>query len=331
MQERILQYINKNHMIQKGDHIIVGLSGGADSVCLFHILQQLQEQASFIISAIHINHCLREKSADADEQFVKGLCRQYQVNYKSIAIDVKAEAQRCGMSIEEAGRVVRRKAFEEFATECQANKIALGHHQDDQAETVIFNLVRGSGLSGLCGIHPVRGQYIRPLLAVSKTEIEDYLTSHKLEWRVDESNLTDGYTRNNIRHNIIKSLEEINPKASDHIASSARHLLEIEEYLQGQVKVCYENYVKGAGEDILIAESLAKESPLIQKLVMRECVRNAVGSLKNLTQKNIMAMTTIFDKEVGKRIEIGRGFVIRRTYDAAVVELAKYNHDKKQI
>ena len=329
MQERILQYINQNQMLQKGDNIVVGVSGGADSVCLFHVLQRLSGAYPFTMTVVHINHGLRGEAAKSDEEFAKRLAESYDIPYKSVEVDVEAEAKKRGMSIEEAGRMVRREVFERFAGECGANKIALGHHLDDQAETVIFNLVRGSGLTGLCGINPVRGQYIRPLLNISKEEIESYLKAHDYRWQVDETNFSEDYTRNKIRHKALKYLEEINPKAGEHIANSARHLLEIEEYLRGQTKVAYDCYTQVVDEGLCINELLVKENPIIQKRVMRECVCNAVGSLKNLTQKNIEAMTTIFDKEVGKQIEIGKGFVIRRIRNAAIVELAKYDNNKK--
>ena len=324
MQEGILQYIKQNQMIQKDDYVVVGVSGGADSVCLFHILRQIQKQCSFTMVALHINHGLRERSAKADEEFTKQLCQQYDIPCQSFSVDVKEKARDCGISIEEAGRNLRREIFEQFAHENGANKIALGHHRDDQAETVIFNLVRGSGLSGLCGIHPVRGAYIRPLLCVSKEEIEQYLSSHNMPWQIDETNASEDYTRNKIRHKAIKYLEEINPKAQEHIANSARHVLEVEEYLQRQTQDACSRYTQVVDEGLRIDALLAKEAPIIQKRVMRECVNNAVGSLKDLTQKNIVAMTTIFDKEGGKQIEIGKGFVIRRTRGAAIIQKGYY-------
>ena len=320
MQERILQYINQNHMIDKGDHIIIGVSGGADSVCLFHILRQLQGAGSFTIAVVHVNHGLRGDEADADEEFTKQLCRQYDIPYQSVTFDVKAEAQKRGMSLEEAGRIVRRETFKRLAKECGATKIALGHHQDDQVETVIFNLVRGSALSGLCGIHPVRGQYIRPLLCISKIEIEDYLTSHNLSWRIDETNLTCDYTRNKIRHSVVQSLAEINPKAQEHIASLAKHLQEVEAYLSEQTKMAYNHHTEQTKAGIVIAASLTEEDSVIQANVMRKCVRELTGSLKDLSKDNIARMVGIFDKEVSKRTDIGNGLVIRRTYEGAILE-----------
>ena len=330
MQELILQYIKQNQMIQKGEHIIVGVSGGADSVCLFHILRQLQAEGFLTISVVHVNHGLRGDAAQEDEEFTRQLAQQYAISYNSVSVNVEAEAKKRGMSIEEAGRVVRREIFEQYAKEKGASKIALGHHADDQAETVLLNLVRGSGLTGLCGINPVRGQYIRPLLNTSKEAIEEYLKAQDYGWQVDETNFSEDYTRNKIRHKALKYLEEINPKASEHIANSAKHLLEIEEYLRVQTKAAYDYYTQVVDDGICIKELLAKENPIIQKRVMRECAGNAVGSLKNLTQKNIEAMTTIFDKETGKQIEIGKGFVIRRIRGAAIVKLAKYDISKNK-
>ena len=323
MQERILQYIKSNQMIGKGDRVVVGVSGGADSICLLHTLYACQSEIVFTMIVVHINHHLRGEEASADERFVKELCQQLQIPYQSVEINVKEEAAKRKVSIEEAGRLIRREVFERIADDCGASKIALGHHQDDQAETVIFNMVRGSALAGLCGIHPIKGQYIRPLLAINREEIEEYLTNSGFRWRVDSSNLTEVYTRNKIRHRVLGYLkEEVNQKAGGHIANAAEHLQEVEAYLKDQTKVATNQYTKVKDNHIFINEQLYQEATIIQKNVMRSCINRLAGSLKDINKENIIAMTTIFNKKVGKQIEIGQGIVISRSYTGAVLKKA---------
>lgn len=331
MQERILQYIMENQLIEEKDFVIIGVSGGADSICLFHVLHNLRATLGFEIAVVHINHCLRGEESQGDEDFVRDLCERFGVQYQGVSIDIQKEAKERKMTIEEAGRAARRETFERFARVFRANKIALGQHADDQAETVLFNLVRGSAVSGLCGIRPQRGEYIRPLLCVNKSDIEKYLTDNQLEWRVDQSNLEQEYTRNKIRHTVLKYLQdEINPKVNEHIAMTAMHLQEVEEYLQGQSKKAFHKYANLTKDEIFIDGHLVKEDLIIQKYVMRLAMNKYRGSLKNLSKVNLEQMVNIFNKEVGKSIHLLNGLKLERTYEGAVL-VAQEEPEKKTI
>ena len=323
MQAKVAHFIKENQMITAGDKIVIGVSGGADSICLFHIMRHLQKFKAFSLAVVHINHGLRGEAATADEHFVKGLCERYGICYQVFKVDVKSEARTRVMSIEEAGRVIRRQALERFANENGFSLIALGHHIEDQAETVLFNLARGSAVSGLCGIHPLRGRYIRPLLCITRQEIEDYLIAQGFGWRVDQSNLTDDYTRNKIRHNTLKYLKmEVNQRASEHIASTAMQLQEVENYLLKQTQQALEKYTKIEAESIFINQQLMSEDMIIRRYLLRECVKRLTGSLKDLSKEHIESMVAVFDKAVGKRIDIIKGISIKRTYEGVVVTLA---------
>ena len=170
MIEKIKAYVGKYHMLEKGDIVLAGVSGGADSICLLFVLLKLQKEIPFALRVVHVNHGLRGAQAKRDEEYVEKICRQENIPCKVFCENVELIAKKRRQSIEEAGRAVRRSCFEQAASEWGAGKIALAHHMEDNAETLLMHLVRGSALKGLGGIYPVTGKYIRPLLGVGRKD-----------------------------------------------------------------------------------------------------------------------------------------------------------------
>lgn len=208
MTNKVIRTIKEHSMISKGDTVGVGLSGGADSVALLHILVSNKEKLGIEqIKGIHIHHGIRGEEADRDLEFSKTLCEKLGVDFVYYYVDIPAEAEKTGESIEECARRIRYNLF----AKSSCTKIATAHNLNDNMETVIFNMARGTSLSGLCGIPYVRDIYIRPLLDCARNEIEDYLKEFELDYVTDSTNLCDDYTRNKIRHNVIPQLFEINP------------------------------------------------------------------------------------------------------------------------
>ncbi len=208
MISKVLKTVSKHNMLNSCSVLGIGISGGADSVCLAHILARNKEALGIKkIKGIHIHHGIRDVEADRDMDFVRLFCEKNGLEFVSYKADVPAEAKKTGESIEECARRLRYEFFEQSG--CDA--VATAHNLNDNAETVIFNLTRGASLSGLCGIPYVRGIYIRPLLDCTRNEIEEYLASNSLTYVTDSTNLCDDYTRNKIRHNILPQLFEINP------------------------------------------------------------------------------------------------------------------------
>lgn len=208
MTDKILRYIRLYNMLSEGDIAVCGLSGGADSVSLLMVLCELKEQLGIRVEALHVNHCLRGAESDRDEEFCRQLCLRLNIPFTAVSCDVNGYAEENSLSCEEAARALR---YGIFSDNTVGKKLATAHNADDNLETVILNLVRGSGLKGISGIIPVRGNIIRPLLAVSRQEIEDYLSERKQDYVTDSTNLSDDYTRNRIRHNIIPVMKELNP------------------------------------------------------------------------------------------------------------------------
>ena len=177
---QVKEYMKEYHMAEAGDGILAAVSGGADSVCLLLVLKELETELGIHVAAFHLNHGLRGEEADRDEKYVRELCAELEVPLKVVREDVRAFAAEERMSEEEAGRVLRYRYLNEAAEELGCNKIAAAHHKDDHAETVLMNLFRGTGLRGLGGIRPVRGNVIRPILHVTRQEIETYLYKKKV-------------------------------------------------------------------------------------------------------------------------------------------------------
>lgn len=309
---RIYEAIQKYHMIEPGMRVLVGVSGGADSVCLLTALAQYREEGAFTLLAVHVEHGIRGAESLADASYVQELCGKLNVECVVRHVDVPAAAKERGLTVEEAGRTVRYEIFEAVAKEYAADRIAVAHNQNDQAETVMWNLVRGSGLKGLCGIRPVRDMVIRPLLFLKRSEIEEILTRLGIAWRTDRTNLETEYTRNRIRLQILPELEQsLNAQAVSHIAQAAGRLQEAEQYLEEQTEIaagrCIQEKVAGPpdcrfNEIILVLSEYEKEPPLIQKELLKRCLAQLqVGrGLKDVGTVHLESLQTLCRLPCGK-------------------------------
>ncbi len=242
--KKIRSTAEKFNMIKKGDTVVCGLSGGADSVCLLLALRELADDMDFSLEAIHINHCLRDEESDRDEQFCRELCRRLDIPFTAVSCNVREYAENNRLSCEEAAREMR---YEAFRCHTERKKLATAHNADDNLETMLLNIIRGTGLKGISGIPPVRDNIIRPLIAVSRTEIEEYLCNIGQDFVTDSSNLTDDYTRNKIRHNIIPLMKELNGSLTETTVRTAEVLRSendlIEEIVAEAMEKCLQNGV----------------------------------------------------------------------------------------
>ncbi|MGA7836827.1 MAG: tRNA lysidine(34) synthetase TilS, partial [Ignavibacteriaceae bacterium] len=217
-EEKVLKFIDQKNLISRRDKILIALSGGPDSVFLFHFLLKFRKRFQIDLAAAHINHKLRGKNSDADEKFCKDLCEQNDIQFFSTRKDVKKIAAAKKISLEEAGREIRYSEFKRIAVQNNFSKIATAHNCSDNAETVFFNLIKGTGLKGLSGIPIKRENIIRPVLVLTKNEILEYLSKKKLKFRMDESNLESEFERNFIRNEIFPLIKEkLNPAFEEKI------------------------------------------------------------------------------------------------------------------
>ena len=229
----IKRYIGANQLIRPGDGVVVGLSGGPDSVFLLYALYTLQGRMGFTLRAVHVHHGIRGAEADRDEAFSEKLCAKLDIPFQAVHVTAPAYATQHGLSLEEAARILRYEALEaarQQLGQTRAAWIAVAHHLDDQAETVLHNLVRGAGLRGLAGMENRRNHVIRPLLSIKREDILKWLKQNDIPYVTDSTNADPHYTRNRIRSTVLPELREINPEASAHIAHSAALLREADAY-----------------------------------------------------------------------------------------------------
>lgn len=244
MLDKIRDLAKKYNMLRHDCTVVCGLSGGADSVCMLRAVQELSAEIGFTVEALHVNHCLRGAESDRDEAFCRTLCSDLGIPFTAVSCDVKAYAAEKGLSCEEAARELRYGIFRRYS---DGKLLSTAHNADDNLETMLLNLIRGTGLKGMAGIPPVRGNIIRPLLSVSRAEIEQYLKKIGQTYVTDSTNLTDDYTRNKIRHKIIPLMKELNGSLTEtstrtaHVLRSENRLIETE--VDEAMKKCFHNGV----------------------------------------------------------------------------------------
>lgn len=263
LKDRITRTINTYSMFKDCSKVTAALSGGADSVCLLRILQEICPQYGAELDAVHVNHCIRGKESDRDEEFCRRLCGELGIDFKSARYDVPKYARERKLSMEEAARQLRYAFFEECLR--SGGKIATAHTASDNAETVLINLARGTGLKGLAGIPPVRDRFIRPLIEITRKDVEEYLDSINQDYVTDSTNLTLDYTRNKIRKIVIPALSEINSGFISSVSAETKIISEENEYIEMQAEKAYESCFRDGR-----LENLNRFPPVIVKrCVMR--------------------------------------------------------------
>lgn len=317
MYQRVKAYVEAYHMLGKEDRVIAGISGGADSICLLFVLLELKKELGFDLVAVHVHHGLRGASADRDEAYVRQVCKEQKVPLEVFRRDVRAYAKERGLTEEEAGREVRREAFLECAARRDATRIALAHHRNDNAETVLFHLCRGSSLEGLSGIPPVSGCWIHPLLCVDRGEIESYLEKRGISYCTDETNREMCYTRNRIRGRVIPCLEEnVNPRAMEHIADTARRLRLAAEFVREEAGKCRQVCVRQEKDgEILLEEPFRKLSLFLRREVLYETICRAAGTRKDIGAVHVRLAEGLLEKQVGRRIDMPGDAGAERCYE----------------
>ena len=338
MLNKVRDYIREQGMITQGDAVIVALSGGADSVCLLTVLKQL----AFSLRAVHVHHGIRGAEADRDEAFVQALCESLSVPLYVAHCQVPAYAAEHGLSEEEAGRILRYQILEEEAEKWERElsdgsrvKLALAHHRDDNAETILHHLLRGSGLTGLAGIRPVQGRRVRPLLCVGRDEIREYLTAEHMDWCEDSTNQSADYTRNRIRSQVLPLLKEtVNEQAEEHILQAGQIIGQADEYLRQRaaeiwrVAVCGQQESRdsesGARRDIadempervIIPLAVFATQPEILKMyLIRHMLDQLKPGWKDIGSRHFTAIAKLAGKPVGSRLDLPGGLMARTGYE----------------
>lgn len=327
LEKQVRDWMRQQNMAACGDLVAVALSGGKDSVCLLTILEAIREELGISLCAMHVHHGIRGEEADRDAAFCQALCREKGIPFSIAHVDVPAAAAAGKQSLEEAARTARYEALEAYRQRTGAARIAVAHHQSDQAETVIWNLCRGSGLRGLGGIRPVNGPVIRPLLAFSREQLDEYAREKGLRWCEDSTNQTDHCTRNRIRRHVLPFLtEEVNDLTARHICQTAALAGEADGYLQRQAARWMEaaGHMRerpGAGQLELDAAALAAEEPLLRTYVIRAACARVGGSL-DLGRAHVEAVQSLLTVSPGgsarRRVSLIHGMQVIREYDRLI-------------
>ena len=322
MIDKVLAYIEEHHMFNEHDKVIAGISGGADSVCLLFVLLELRKRKNIDIVAVHVNHMIREGAADEDQKYTEELCKAHNVKCIVWKEDVPSLAKKMKQSEEEAGRDVRRKAFANVLAKEKADKIAMAHHENDNAETFIMHLIRGAGINGLSGIWPVNGNIVRPLLCVSRREIEEYLLEKGITWCNDLTNDEDDYTRNRIRHKVIPLLEEESGgSAVNHINSAIKQIRLAVNFIDTETMKAYNRCVEENedGAIIINKNELYKCHDTIKSYVVKEAVYKAAGRKKDIGTVHFEDVMKLFENTSGKKCNLPYNLVAKRNYDGVVI------------
>ena len=321
MLDKVKRYAEKWDMLTNEDCVIVGVSGGADSICLLLMLLELKKDIGFDIVAVHVNHGLRGEDANADEAFVKQFCKERGVPFESYSVDLKAVASERKQSTEEAGREVRREFFEQTRVKYNGSKIALAHHQNDNAETFLFRLARGTGLKGLGGMAPIKDKFIRPLLCVDRNEIEGYLEDNGISYCTDITNESDEYTRNRIRNHMIPSLvKQVNSKAVGHISETMEQIRQVQDYLEQQAEGYMIECVLQSESGYLLAEDKYREMPEVLKpLLLKKVLLLICQKEKDIESIHLRKIQELFDKQTGRCIHLPYQMEARRVYEGVEI------------
>lgn len=336
-------------MTRPGDGVLVGLSGGADSVGLLLVLWKLRETFQISLRALHVHHGLRGAEADRDAAFSRMLCERLEVPFYEFRIDAAKEALDRKCSVEEVGRQARYRLYEETALawekemcpdltsenagekEAAAARvhIATAHHADDNAETVLFNLFRGSGLTGLSGIAPVRGRIIRPLLWAQRSEIQAWLLQQGQDWVEDSTNRESEYSRNWLRNELLPAVgKRLNAQAVRHIDQAGRRIRQADAYLE---EVAEEWLQKHAPDGRVDAGALAEQAEIVQGYIVRRLFLKSKMPLRDVTETHVQAVRELLHQGTGKSISLPHGFRAVNVYGFLEVRSLSHPGERKEV
>ena len=305
----VYKYCMDKGLLHDGIKLIAGISGGADSVCMLRILEEIKEIINLDIIAVHMEHGIRGAESLRDMEFVRSLCDELDIPLRIYKKDVPAMARQLSMTVEEAGRYLRYEAFDKELRENGADAIAVAHHLNDRAETVLFNMARGSGLKGMSGIAPLRDNVIRPLLNTSRAQIETYLKETGQAYCTDSTNSDTEYSRNGIRAIVLPELERIVTGASEHISRAADELREADEYISSMAAAVYERAVS---DKSLFIDVLMEEPPVIRRYVVRLLLGRMYSTHKDLEAVHVDDVLGLCGKQSGRSVSLPKGVTARR-------------------
>ena len=319
--EKVDSFFKKWEMAKEGENILLGISGGADSICLARYFIAKREKFALNLYAVHVNHMLRGEEARRDEEFVRDFCRQWNILLHVEYRDIKKESKKKKCSEEEAGRLARYECFEKHARQYQCSKIAVAHHQNDAAETILFRMMRGTGIQGMAGILPVNGKIIRPFLCLSREEITDTLKNLGQDYVEDSTNQSEEYSRNYIRHRILPEMESVNQKATAHISELGMQMQELLDYITPKMDALYQRKVerREQGELFFPEKAFSRMSIFEQKEMLRRMLFEKAGHQKDISIVHIEQLQLLMKNKEGKQQNCPYGVLAEKVRDGLVL------------
>jgi tRNA(Ile)-lysidine synthase len=330
LEQRVFDFIRQRHLVSAGEKLVVAVSGGADSVCLLHILASLKEELKLKLHIAHLDHQLRGTESAADAEYVATLARRLGIPATIERREVKGYRKERRLSLEEAAREVRYQFLTDVAGATGAKRVAVGHTQDDHIETILMHLIRGTGTRGMRGLQPATewpskdGKLIviRPLLEVSHQETEDYCRRHKLDPRLDASNLSLSPLRNRIRQQLLPLLQSYNPGIAEALLRTGRIAGDDIDFLDRETARLWAKIARQEGEAITLnRKGLDRLPPTLKRYLLRSGAERLLGSAKDIEMRHIEEMMALLDRPAGKRLSLPGGLIFSTSYDNYILTL----------
>lgn len=333
MYKKVMSYIKDNNLIKSGDKVLVALSGGPDSICLLNILYNLKAELNIEVGAAHLNHLLRDKDAFEDEEYVKTLCKSLDIPCFVKRVDINKYSKDKKMSSEMAGREARYNFFDDIVKDEGYTKIATAHNANDQAETILFRLMRGSGIEGLCGIKVRRDKIIRPILCLSRKEVEEYIEINNLKPRIDKTNFEKIYNRNKIRLDMIPYIKEnFNEDIIQTLNRMSVLLQKDNEFIENSARSFYEKHCIEQSDYFIIKKELFDNKEAVVTRVIRYALTNFSKTHYDFEMKHIYEICNLAKNNSGKAIDLPNKIYAENIYgDIYIKERININNiDVKQ-
>lgn len=316
----VKKYCEENDLLKPEQGVVLGVSGGADSVFLLKVMVFLRQSMGLKLHVVHVNHGLRGQAANEDEIYTEELAKRYQVSFRSFSVDLGEYARTQQQTLEEAGRYFRYECFENERLRLGYDKIAVAHHRDDQAETVILNLLRGSGLRGLGGMRPTRDHVIRPLLCLSKEQIQETLIEEGIPWQEDYTNGKTDYTRNKIRLELLPCMKQVQGQALEHIVETSEQLQMVWNYMNDNSKLIFQKLVQERENGIVFsARQFQQVHESLKAMILLEMMEKVCGSRKDLGKVQVQQILGLIDGPTGKKIDLPYQMVCGKDYDQVFI------------
>lgn len=324
MEEQFLKNIKEKTDIRPGDRILVAVSGGMDSMLLLFLLNKHKEELGIEIEAAHLNHLLRKKDSDKDQQLVKKICDEWSIPFHTISIDIKKISQTNKWSIEEGARKVRYEYLNALKEQLECSKIAVAHHHKDQAETILMHLIRGTGAEGLRGMFIDKNNIVRPLLNITREEIEEKVVALELQYRTDKSNLQTRYARNKIRLKLLPILKKYNPQIENNLVKTGEIIREDNNFIESEVDKYYHKYIEHKEQYLIINEKMLELHLSIRRRLLIKAYKEL--SHKYLEYKFVEKADEYIQKKQGKqkkKLGLPNGINLFRNKDSIILDMRK--------